>query len=75
MHVCSVDGGGGLEEARYNFLSHCQARMHPLSTIRVKQVWVWELALLYTNTVLHLLNPQLLHLQNGNKNCSLKISS
>lgn len=65
---------GGLEEAVI-FSLFARLGGNPLSTIGVKQVWVWGLALLYTNTVLHLLDPQLRHLQNGNKNCSLVTSS
>lgn len=66
FHVC-VQG----DARSFNFVSHCQARMQFCVCIWVRQTWVWRLALWLTNSVLHLSDPQLLPLQNGDSNRSL----
>lgn len=70
--LCVSEGVGGVS---YNSISHCQVRMQSCVRIRARQMWGWRQALLYTNTVLQLLEPHLLHLQNGDQNCSLNIAS
>lgn len=70
--MCVFKGAWGVN---HSFIFHCQIRMQSRVCVRVQQTWVWRLVLRLTNSLLHLSNPQLLHLKSGDNDHSFMILS
>lgn len=68
---CSMCAFKVIQGVSLNFVSHGKDRMQFCFSIWVGQTWVWRLSLWLTNSVLHLLSLQFLHLPNGGNNHSL----